>query len=542
MNLSLSDQVVAYHERTKHHLNRFAPSPGYMDWANQPIPYREYKGATSIQLPFIKNDLKTNYHGIYDRELNKIEALTPDLVGAFLELSLGLSAWKELPGSRWALRINPSSGNLHPTEAYLVLPDINETLSGGVYHYNPYLHILEKRASAGKETWNKINEHFKSEGFIAALSSIYWREAWKYGERAFRYCQHDIGHAIASFSFSANLLGWKVTCLNSQSDDTIETLLGFDKTKWHDLEQECAEVLFYVHPSDKTLIPRNIPHEIIEDFKSFPIEGTPNRLSNDYVEWEVIENVRKLTRKPLTEQIALNLALEDFVEKEMSEIEAVKIFRQRRSAVDFDGETSVTKQQFYAMLDKTLPRRGCAPYDVEVVGENVDLLIFVHRVEGLDAGLYLFNRNPRHLNEFKQKTDPHLKWQKAENGLPLYLLKTGDFQGMAEMVSCGQSIAGSSAFSLGMLSWFKKPIESHPFIYKDLFWETGIIGQILYLEAEAHGLRSTGIGCFFDDEVHKVIGLMDNTFQSLYHFTVGGAIEDPRLMTYPPYFHLKKKK
>ena len=318
--------------------------------------------------------------------------------------------------------------------------------------------------------------------------------------------------------------------------------MGFDKTKWHDLEQECAEILFYVHPSDKTLLPRNIPQEIIEDFKSLPFEGSPNRLSNDYVEWEVIENVRKLTRKPLTVQKLINLLLGNFVENEIPEVEAVKIIRQRRSALDFDGETSITKQQFYAMLDKTLPRRGCAPYDVEVVNENVDLLIFVHRIDGLDSGLYYFNRNLNHLNEFKQKTDPQLKWQKEENGLPLYLLKTGDFQGIAEMVSCGQSIAGSSSFSLGMLSWFKEPIESHPFIYKQLLWETGMIGQILYLEAEAHGMRSTGIGCFFDDEVHRVIGLKDNTFQSLYHFTVGGPVEDPRLMIYPPYFHLKKKK
>ena len=36
------------------------------------------------------------------------------------ELALGLSAWKEYGGSRWALRCNPSSGNLHPTEAYVV--------------------------------------------------------------------------------------------------------------------------------------------------------------------------------------------------------------------------------------------------------------------------------------------------------------------------------------------------------------------------------------------------------------------------------------
>ena len=67
-----------------------------------------------------------------------------------------------------------------------------------------------------------------------------------------------------------------------------------------------------------------------------------------------------------------------------------------------------------------------------------------------------------------------------------------------------------------------------------------MIGQVLYLEAEAQGVRSTGIGCFFDDPVHQIMGLQDNTFQSLYHFTVGGPVEDGRLQTWPPYFHLKE--
>ena len=68
------------------------------------------------------------------------------------------------------------------------------------------------------------------------------------------------------------------------------------------------------------------------------------------------------------------------------------------------------------------------------------------------------------------------------------------------------------------------------------FGETGLIGQVLYLEAEAAGVRATGIGCFFDDPVHRVLGWYPDTqFQSLYHFTVGGAVDDHRLTTLPPY-------
>jgi len=66
-----------------------------------------------------------------------------------------------------------------------------------------------------------------------------------------------------------------------------------------------------------------------------------------------------------------------------------------------------------------------------------------------------------------------------------------------------------------------------------------MIGQVLYLEAEAQGVRGTGIGCFFDDSVHEVMGLPDDTFQSLYHFTVGGAREDNRLVTRAAYHHLE---
>ena len=74
-----------------------------------------------------------------------------------------------------------------------------------------------------------------------------------------------------------------------------------------------------------------------------------------------------------------------------------------------------------------------------------------------------------------------------------------------------------------------------PSFYRHLFWETGMVGQMLYLEAEAAGARATGIGCFYDDPVHDVLGLRGHAFQSLYHFTVGAPVDDARLTTEPGY-------
>jgi hypothetical protein len=53
--------------------------------------------------------------------------------------------------------------------------------------------------------------------------------------------------------------------------------------------------------------------------------------------------------------------------------------------------------------------------------------------------------------------------------------------------------------------------------------ETGLIGQLPYLEAEATGRRATGVGCYSDDPMLRVPGLPDSAFQDLYHFTVGGT-------------------
>jgi hypothetical protein len=82
-----------------------------------------------------------------------------------------------------------------------------------------------------------------------------------------------------------------------------------------------------------------------------------------------------------------------------------------------------------------------------------------------------------------------------------------------------------------MVAEFDTPLSLDPSAYRDLHREAGLIGQVLYLHAEALGLRGTGIGCYFDDPFHELLGLQDTTLQSLYHFTVGLPLDDSRIET-----------
>ncbi len=533
-----SGEIFRYHEETKHHVHRFARSPGYMDWNNQPIPFRFYTGPPPVSLPFLHTDPATDYRDLYVCNSRPARPFDLNHVAGFFELSMGISAWKETAGSRWSLRINPSSGNLHPTEAYLLTPPLG-AVTAGVYHYNPYLHALEPRTAISSSLWSIIRAHFATDGFLVGLASIFWRESWKYGERAYRYCNHDVGHALAALRFAANLFGWKIKYLNALSDGEIETILGLNKTEYPTLEEEHPDLLCLVYPHRTEKVPLNLDDQILSAFDSLDFQGEPNHLSQAPVRWDLIDQVAASARKPATAERRFPAMPTDFLETPPSSISAIEIVRNRRSAVAFDPQGSISKKAFLAMLDKTLPRTDIAPFDIELMRPSIDLMIFIHAVEDLQQGLYWFSRCGHLFDELKNMLRPDFLWRPIADNMNLYLLELKNFRTDARIISCDQEIAGASAFSLGMIAQFSEIVLREPYRYRHLFWEAGMIGQVLYLEAEAQGFRGTGIGCYFDDEVHELIGLKDNRYQSLYHFTVGRPVEDPRLKTFPPYHHLK---
>src|SRR5947208_14708414 len=111
-----------------------------------------------------------------------------------LEYALALSAWKQAGGTRWALRVNPSSGNLHPTEGYVLIGGIAELgVTPGLFHYAPAEHGLERRADCPPALFEPLTRGLAAGALLVGLPPVYWREARKYREGACRYCQHDAG-------------------------------------------------------------------------------------------------------------------------------------------------------------------------------------------------------------------------------------------------------------------------------------------------------------------------------------------------------------
>ncbi|CAI10564.1 conserved hypothetical protein (plasmid) [Aromatoleum aromaticum EbN1] len=520
--------VRAYHENSKHRPERYALGPGRLDWANQPDPWRSYAGAPRVVLPLAADACETRYNDLRRGRLPVAAPLDRAHIGLLFELSLALSAWKEFGGTRWALRCNPSSGNLHPTEAYLIVPALPD-VAAGVYHYSSREHVLEQRAGATNE-WDAA---FRGRALLVALSSIHWREAWKYGMRAYRYCQHDCGHAIAAVSLAAAALGWRARVLDEVGDDDVARLAGLDReADFGTAEREVPDVLMLIGDAQAV-----VDVDLLGVLSArCAWQGQASRLSTGHVHWHEIDDVQAAVHKPRTAPEAVaDLPTFPAPSEPTLDLCVAALVRQRRSALAFDGVSGMTAEAFFALLDAVLPRQGVPPWSACASRPQVHLALLVHRVTGLDPGLYILLRDAAVLDELRAALRADWLWHKVgPTHLPLYLLIPYDLRASAQLVCCHQEIAADSCFALGMLGRFGLA-QREPWRYPALFRECGMIGQALYLEAEAAALRGTGIGCYFDDSMHELLGLAGSEWQSLYHFTVGVPTEDARLSSLPPY-------
>jgi nitroreductase len=507
---TLNNLVIhSYHDGTKHHFHQFARSLGYLDWASQPAPFRSFHGAPAIPLS-PRPDAK------------------PTAMGDVLRHALGLSAWKVWRTSRWSLRVNPSSGNLHPTEAYVI--------SGShLYHYAADRHELEQRC-----TFDPV---WRDDDFLIALTSIHWREAWKYGERAFRYCQHDLGHAIAAVRIAAALAGQRAKMLPDWSHRDIAALTGIDRDEdYVDAEREEPACVMVVRRSSSVAdrSPFVVDRErLLAAVRGGRWSGKASQLSEAHVQWTFIDDIARATEDPGRSinagSIHAGQSTIQLPDYPITQLPDRPLLLQRRSAVALDGRSSIDAEGFFEILSRAMPAAG-PPWDALWWDPRIHLALFVHRVDGVEPGLYFLVRNGRAAKALKDAMTRDFLWERPTDRLPLFLLARGDCRRLAERVSCDQEIAADGFFSLGMIAEFDASLaELGPAFYRHLFWESGVVGQVLYLAAEAAGARGTGIGCFYDDPVHDVLGLTGHAFQSLYHFTIGIHVEDTRLTTEPGY-------
>jgi SagB-type dehydrogenase family enzyme len=270
-----------YHEATKHTVESLRRARHVLDWVNMPDPFRHYEGVPVLDLP---TDPPAPEIPAFD-VLQGTSSTTPVGDGpAFLSqllfYSAAISASKYVPstGYNYALRVNPSSGNLHPTEFHFLTRGL-KGWPDGMYHYDPSRHMAEQRGRGDFE----MKLVSGSATIVFVLTSIVWREAWKYGERAYRYCLHDIGHAWQALALSARAIGCDNFAVGHFPDDEVAQLCRLNMDEW-------PMLIVSLHG-------KSIPVGEADTAKTIWFGGQANQLSKETIAHPLIDSIHLATKQ-----------------------------------------------------------------------------------------------------------------------------------------------------------------------------------------------------------------------------------------------------
>ena len=455
-----------------------------------PDPFRHYEGAPLLDLPADPPGPEIPALEVLQGSYGTTPVADgPSVLSQLLFHSAAISASKRVPstGYRYALRVNPSSGNLHPTEFHFVTPGLKQW-PDGLYHYRPSSHTAEQRATGHFD----IAPPTDPAPITFILTSIAWREAWKYRDRAYRYCLHDIGHAWQALALAARAIGYDSGAIGQFPDDDVSQICRLHQDEWPMLIVQLRGPLL-----ERTT--ETVWHG-----------GHANQLSTHQIDYPLIDAIHAITKANSTAPPATATPVEGSGQITLpppasSTRPFGEVVRTRRSALDFrGGPQSISLAQLSALLSAT-----AQPFSADFSpGRFIQLYLYVHRVDDLPPALYRYW--PAHAQ--------------------LELVRSGDQRVAAAGLSLGQDLAGNACVAFSMIADIDRAVQSYGDRgYRYVHFEAGAIGHRLYLAAEALGFGATGIGAFYDDDVHHYLGLTTAQRQVVYHFAVGYPVYDPRL-------------
>lgn len=496
--------IMYYHKESMHTETESSRVIKQRDWHSQPNSCKRFSGSRFIQLPTEFQEQNTvKYVDLF--KLKDSKKITKETISELCYYGCSISAFKY----NYFKRVNASSGGLQPIEVYIICDQIEN--SPKLYHYVAKNHGLEIRADFDSDLWNQLKEMISTDFFLIGISSISWREVWKYGERGFRYSQLDVGHLITSLILSMKLQGWYFYVLDIIADNLLQEILCIEElTK----EIEVGELLILCTTKKLDDLKVNIKQDFINNLVD-KIHGRSIRLSKEIHEWEIIPAIINATTNLKHQDERIFNKISEYKRDTKIDTLSSSIIRSRRSGLEF-LEKDISSETFFEIIKQVI-----LCFNPELFSNHSQDIIFgVHvlRVNDLPSGYYFLFRDLESKDLSLKLTNDGLSIPKELKDY-FFIYQEEEMKKIAKRASedsCGQNIVYQSSFTISMFS--KIQLDNQ---YKKVHWECGMIGQLLYNEAELHNLRGTALGCFVDDVCRKSFKLEDSPYYPFLNFTIG---------------------
>jgi SagB-type dehydrogenase family enzyme len=481
--------VLEYHERTKHSEERLRRDRFALDWANQPLPFKVYTDLEPI--PLVRDypsrplpTLAAIAAPVAPRGSGGPERI-PDLatLSRVLHLSAGITKRKRHAGGEIFFRAYPNTGALHHVDLYLVTAELPD-LPAGVYHFGPHDFALRRlRAGDFRETLVQASgesAELAHAPVVVASASTFWRNAWKYRERAWRHCFWDAGTLLANLLAVAGGEELAPHLVLGYADRAVEHLLGLDPAREGSLALVALGHTLRPPPAapampELRLATRPLSREEI-DYPAIRAAHAASSLGSapEAAAWRgaLPPSPEPAARGPL-------VALRPLAEPSRPREPLERVIRRRGSTRAFDPERGISCEELSTLLEaatRPIPadfRLGPAPAAL------ADLYLIAHAVDGLAPGTY------------------HLRRGEAA----LERLRAGSFRDEAGYLGLGQELPADAAADVYCLADLPRVCARFGSRgYRAAQLEGGITGGRVYLAAYALGFGATGL-TFFDDPV-----------------------------------------
>jgi SagB-type dehydrogenase family enzyme len=481
----------AYHNGTKHSYESIRRNPHYLDFENQPLPFKIYPKLKPIPLvQHLSSSGMPALTAISAPSVGPEQQLVPtsQTLAEILFLSAGITRRRSYPGGEILFRAAACTGALYHIDLYVVCGDL-EDLDAGVYQFSPQDFSLRKLRAGDYRSVLVVatgdEPAVVTAPCVIVSASTFWRNAWKYQSRAYRHCYWDNGTVLANLLAAAAARKIPAKVVLGFVDATVNQLLSLDS------EREAPLSLVALGHSSARRIGLSPPLAPLA-FETTPLSKT----EVDYPEMREMHEASSLKSedevKAWREEAGgkaggggikdkggesrlfpLRLLPDDELPQDTIEDVVVR----RGSTREFSRE-SISFAQLSTKIDRAT--RGIeADFLDSAAAPLNELYLIVHAVEGLPAGAFVYRRRERALE----------------------LLKAGDFRREAGHLGLGQEIPADCSVNVYFLADLKKALARFGNRgYRAAQLEAAIIGGKLYLAAYAQRLGASGL-TFFDDDV-----------------------------------------
>src|SRR5437660_4400790 len=222
-----------YHSATNHSYASVHNNLHFLDWANQPLPFKAYTALEPLALPREARQTGVAALAAIAASSRTDSSAIPDLeaLAHLLYLTAGITRHRKYPSGDIHFRAAACTGALYEVELYVVCGNLVD-LEAGVYHFSPEGFALH-RLRAG-DYRSVLAEATASETAVihAPLTIIctctYWRNAWKYQARTYRHFGWDNGTLLANLLAVATALGMPARLICGFLDADVNRLLDVD--------------------------------------------------------------------------------------------------------------------------------------------------------------------------------------------------------------------------------------------------------------------------------------------------------------------------